>query len=105
VIGEFHYHAFKERILKKNRVVFEKFEKFANSKSCTPAQIALAWIFMKGGDNVIPLVGTTKISHLDENLGSLNVKLTESEVKELEDMMDKIEGLRYDEYSLSLLNK
>ena len=55
----------------------------AARKGCTPSQLALAWILHQG-DDVCPIPGTTKIGNFNENVGSLSVKLTEEDMKELE---------------------
>jgi len=81
-----------------------KLENFANSKGHTTAQIAIAWLLAKGGGRLVVLIGTTQISHLNQNLGALSVKLSEEEVKELENMMSDVAGLRYDDFSLTLVD-
>ncbi|KAF4563680.1 hypothetical protein EYR36_002918 [Pleurotus pulmonarius] len=51
----------------------------------TAGQVALAWILAQG-DHVIPIPGTKKVKYLKENLGALNVKLTEEEVLEVREI-------------------
>ena len=48
-------------------------------KGCTPAQLVLAWILAQGRD-VVTIPGTKRIDRLQENLGALNVQLSEDEV-------------------------
>ncbi|MEM4168610.1 MAG: aldo/keto reductase, partial [Thermoproteota archaeon] len=48
-----------------------------------PTQVALAWLFHKGV--TAPIIGTTKVEHLEEAVGALSVRLTEDEVKYLEE--------------------
>ncbi|KAF5956079.1 hypothetical protein HYC85_008935 [Camellia sinensis] len=52
--------------------------------SCTPVQLALAWILHQR-DDMVPIPGTTKIKNLDENIGAVRVKLTEDDLKEISD--------------------
>jgi diketogulonate reductase-like aldo/keto reductase len=52
---------------------------------CTVAQVALAWLLGKPHVTSI-LLGASKVSQLDDNLGSLNVVLTAAEMKELDDL-------------------
>ena len=47
-------------------------------------QVALAWLFAKGV--VSPIVGVSKLKYLDDAVGAFNVKLTEEDVKYLEEM-------------------
>ena len=48
------------------------------------AQIALAWILAKPGVTA-PIVGTTSLDNLKDLLGALDVKLTEEDIKFLEE--------------------
>lgn len=70
--------------LDKNKVLYGRMEKLAKKHNCTPIQLALAWVLHQG-DDVAPIPGTTKIKNLDNNIGSLRVKLTEDDVKEISD--------------------
>ena len=60
---------------------------------------------MAQGDDIIPIPGTKKIKYLDENLGALNVKLSDSEEKEIRALVEKAEvhGARYPEGMLGFL--
>ncbi|KAK4596362.1 hypothetical protein RGQ29_014408 [Quercus rubra] len=70
--------------LVKNKAIFNRIEGLAREHQCTPAQLSLAWILQQG-DDIVPIPGTTKIKNLDNNIGSLKVKLTEEELKEISD--------------------
>ncbi|KAG9451864.1 hypothetical protein H6P81_004768 [Aristolochia fimbriata] len=70
--------------LEKNKVFYERIQKLAQTYKCTPAQLALAWVLQQGND-VVPIPGTTKVKNLDDNIGSLNVKFTERDLKEISD--------------------
>lgn len=72
--------------LEKNKVIYAKTQKLAEKHGCSPAQLALAWVLSQG-DGVVPIPGTTKIKNLDDNIGSLGVKLTEEDLKEISDMI------------------
>ena len=48
----------------------------------TPAQVALAWLLARS-DVMLPIPGTKSIAHLEENLGAVNVTLTDAQVAEL----------------------
>ncbi|KAL0450778.1 UNVERIFIED_CONTAM: Perakine reductase [Sesamum latifolium] len=74
----------------KNKDFYFRVDSLAKKHGCTPAQLALAWVHHQG-DDVVSIPGTTKIKNLHENLGSLNVKLTSEEVKELSDAVPKDE--------------
>jgi aryl-alcohol dehydrogenase-like predicted oxidoreductase len=52
-------------------------------------QLSLAWL-MAQKPWIVPIPGTTRLHHLEENLGALNVKFTTSELKEFRDSFEKI---------------
>lgn len=66
----------------KNKVLYTRFASLAAKHSCTPPQLALAWLLHQGND-VVPLPGTTKIKNLEANIDSLAVKLTAEDLKEI----------------------
>jgi aryl-alcohol dehydrogenase-like predicted oxidoreductase len=55
----------------------------ARERSVTPSQIALAWILQARGVTA-PIVGSTKLSHLDEAIKAVDIKLTADEIAALE---------------------
>src|SRR5439155_15161768 len=50
----------------------------AASATCTPAQLALAWLLHRA-PNVIPIPGTGSLAHLEENMGAAAVALPPGE--------------------------
>ncbi|WP_298208731.1 aldo/keto reductase [Ferrimicrobium sp.] len=52
-------------------------------KSCTPAQIALAWLFAQGHD-VVAIPGTRSLDRLAENAASSDITLAEEELLEVD---------------------
>ena len=72
--------------------------RLASEARCTPAQLALAWLLQKG-EHIIPIPGTTRVSHLLDDLGAVNVKLGNDLVARLEALInDKtVVGSRYNE--------
>jgi aryl-alcohol dehydrogenase-like predicted oxidoreductase len=58
----------------------------ARKKGCTTAQLALAWVLAKG-DDIVPIPGTKHIRYLDDNIGALEVKLTEADLQRLDDIL------------------
>jgi aryl-alcohol dehydrogenase-like predicted oxidoreductase len=65
-----------------NVELVQRIEAIAKRKSCTPGQLALAWLLAQGPD-VIPIPGTKRKERLVENLGALAVHLSEVEVDEI----------------------
>ncbi|KAL9447673.1 hypothetical protein AB3S75_015195 [Citrus x aurantiifolia] len=68
--------------LGKNKKIYTRVENLAKRHKCTPAQLSLAWLLGQG-DDIVPIPGTTKIKNLDENIGSLMMKLTKEDMKEI----------------------
>jgi aryl-alcohol dehydrogenase-like predicted oxidoreductase len=80
----------------KNLNLLKKIEQLAASKGCSSSQLALAWVLQQG-DAIFPIPGTKRISYLEENLGSLQVKLSDQELLEIDNIAPKnvAAGLRY----------
>lgn len=71
-----YYKEYDEKIVK---TVHE----LAQKKNTTAAKISMAWICQRSGVSA-PIVGATKMKHLEEAVESLQVKLTVDEIKLLE---------------------
>ena len=63
--------------------VVEAVGKVASARNVSPAEVALAWLLAKPGV-VAPIVGSTKIEHLDTAVRSVELSLSEEEMKSLE---------------------
>ena len=59
----------------------------------TPAQVALAWVLAQG-EHVIPIPGTRRLRHLEENAGAAEVSLTAADLADLRDLPE-VTGTRY----------
>ncbi|KAK7337922.1 hypothetical protein VNO77_18514 [Canavalia gladiata] len=87
---------FQAENLVKNKNIYDRIESLAKKHQCTPPQLALAWVLQQGND-VVPIPGTTKIKNLDQNIGALSFKFTESEYREISEAVsiDDIAGSRH----------
>jgi aryl-alcohol dehydrogenase-like predicted oxidoreductase len=90
---------FTPEALKANQAVVDLLGKIATQKGATPAQIALAWLLAQK-PWIVPIPGTTKLSRLEENIGSVAIKLTSDDLREIDSAASKItvEGDRYPEH-------
>ncbi|XP_030477296.2 perakine reductase-like isoform X1 [Syzygium oleosum] len=81
--------------LEKNKVIYRKVVDLAAKHGCTAPQLALAWLLHQG-DDVIPIPGTRKAENLEDNVGSVAIKLSEDEMREISDVMatTKVSGER-----------
>ena len=55
-------------------------------QNATPAQISLAWMLAKK-PYIVPIPGTRKVNRLEENMESADIKLTQDEVKSIDEML------------------
>jgi aryl-alcohol dehydrogenase-like predicted oxidoreductase len=87
-----------------NRALAQKVEAIAKRKGCTPAQLALAWVLAQGPD-VIPIPGTKQNKRLLENIGALDVKLSDAEMAEISNAVPagSAKGTRYPEAQMASL--
>ena len=74
---------FKGENFAQNFEIVDAVTKIANEKGVTTAQLAIAWVLAKGED-IAPIPGTRKISRLEENLASLDIKLTPADIEALD---------------------
>ena len=89
----------------KNLQLVNQIKAFAEQKSCTPSQLALAWV-MAQGDFLFPIPGTKKIKYLEENAAAVAIHLSKDELNELNTIFpkDAANGSRYPEQMMNLLN-
>jgi aryl-alcohol dehydrogenase-like predicted oxidoreductase len=87
---------FKEPHFSQNLRLLASLRDLAQSAGATPAQLALAWLLQKR-PFIVPIVGTTSIAHLEEDLGAANVKLSSALVAKLEALINQqtVSGSRY----------
>ena len=98
-----HVPRFSPEARKANMALVDLIKTVAERKGATPAQVALAWLLAQK-PWIVPIPGTTKLHRLEENLGALNVELTEADLKQINDAASKltIEGARLPEAALKM---
>jgi aryl-alcohol dehydrogenase-like predicted oxidoreductase len=75
---------------KANMALVEVVKSVAARKGATPAQVALAWLLAQK-PWIVPIPGTTKPHRLEENLGAVDLDLTEADLAEINTEAGKIE--------------
>ena len=88
----------------KNLDLVAKVEEIAKAKSCTPAQLALAWLLSRGED-VIPIPGSTRIERVEENAAATGVHLTDGDIQALDALAPAVAGERYAEGGMRAVNR
>ncbi|MCL2248279.1 MAG: aldo/keto reductase [Oscillospiraceae bacterium] len=69
---------------KEDEVIIGRVAELAEKRGITRTQVALAWLLHKA-PVVSPIIGATKISHLEDSVDAIGVSLTEDEMKYLEE--------------------
>lgn len=87
-----------------NVALVDEIEAIASNKSCTPAQVALAWVIGRG-EYIMPLMGTSKLENLVSNLGACDVELSGDEQAALDALADRVLGDRYDKWGMAGINR
>jgi len=89
----------------KNVELVGKVEEIAREKGCTPSQLALAWVLAQRND-IVPIPGTRRRSRLEENLKSLDIHLSDSDLQRIEKTFPRgvAAGQRYSEQMMQLID-
>jgi aryl-alcohol dehydrogenase-like predicted oxidoreductase len=89
----------------KNVDLVGKVEEIARQRNCTPSQLALAWVLAQG-DDIVPIPGTRRRSRLEENIKSLDVHLSATDLRQIENTFPRgvAAGQRYSEQMMQLID-
>lgn len=92
---------FQDANLAANLELARRLRACAEERGTTPARLALAWVLAQG-DFVVPIVGTTRRAHLDDDLGAIELDLDPEAVRTIEDAVPAaaVAGARYSDMSL-----
>ena len=108
-LDEKDYRRFSPRFqgenFQKNLELVDRVTEIAHGKGVNPSQLALAWVLAQD-EHIVPIPGTTRRAHLQENIAALNMVLTKDDLKSIEEVAPKgaAAGLRYPEASLKHVN-
>ncbi len=97
---------FTQEARKANQAVVDLLRKIAERKKATPAQIALAWLLAQK-PWIVPIPGTRKLEHLEENIGAAEIELTSDDLREIDRAFSKItvQGARLSEEHMKLIDR
>ena len=76
---------FSQENFQKNLDLVAKVGQLAAKKGATPSQFALAWV-MSQGDDIVPIPGTKRRRHLDENIAAASLHLSKEDLAELDEI-------------------
>ncbi|MFY0544134.1 aldo/keto reductase [Brevibacillus sp. H7] len=108
-LAEDDYRRFSPRFqgenFQKNLDLVQKIQEIAKEKGCQPSQLALAWLLAQGED-IVPIPGTKRKTYLEENLGALQVELSDSDLARIHEVAPKgiAAGARYPEAGMKAVN-
>jgi aryl-alcohol dehydrogenase-like predicted oxidoreductase len=69
-----------------NLQLVQRVQQMAQQKNVSASQLALAWVLAQG-EEIVPIPGTTKAKHLQDNLGALEVRLSSEELAQLDEIL------------------
>lgn len=81
---------FKPEVLDHNQALLNTIAAIAEQKHATSAQIVFAWELAQK-PFIIPIPGTTNLRRLKENLDGANIELSQKELKEINEALDKLD--------------
>jgi aryl-alcohol dehydrogenase-like predicted oxidoreductase len=97
---------FHEENFSRNLAIVRRLEPIAAAKRCTLAQLALAWILSRHR-SIVPIFGAKHVPYVEENIGALDVRLTDGDLRALDEAAPKgaTAGLRYPASAIGNLNR
>lgn len=100
-----HSPRFQGENFQKNLDLVARIHAMASAKNVTPGQLALAWVLAQGKD-IVPIPGTARRHHLEQNVKALEVRLTAADLAEIDSVMPRgaASGLRYPEAMMRMVN-
>jgi aryl-alcohol dehydrogenase-like predicted oxidoreductase len=90
--------------LEANLRLAAKVEEIANDKGVTPAQLAIAWVLAQG-DDIVPIPGTKRRAYLEQNVGAVEVELTDDDLARIAAELPEAAGARYNEAGMASVNR
>ena len=91
-----NFPRFQEGNFEQNVALVQRVAEVAREIGRTPAQVALAWVLAQGED-IVPIPGSKRRSHLEDNVTAAEIQLTEEQIRNLEQALpkDAAAGKRY----------
>jgi len=89
----------------RNLELVGRIREIAKEKSVKPSQLALAWVLSRG-DDLVPIPGTSRRDHLEENIAALDIVLTHDDLARIDAAAPKgsASGMRYVETGMQNVN-
>lgn len=90
----------------RNLDLLRKIEQLAAKKSCTPSQLALAWVLAQG-DDLSPIPGTKRRKYIEENAAATKISLSADDLAKIDTIAPRGVGVgdRYDDGGMRAVNR
>ena len=97
---------FTPEAIRANQPVLDLLNDMAARKQATPVQIALAWLLAQK-PWIVPIPGTTKLEHLEENLGAAEVELNDTDLRDIRQAFAtiRVQGERLSEQHMASIDR
>jgi len=97
---------FTPEAIRTNKPVLDLLNDMAARKQATPVQIALAWLLAQK-PWIVPIPGTTKLKHLEENLGAAEVELSDTDLRDIRQAFAtiRVQGERLSEQHMASIDR
>src|SRR5579883_847989 len=101
-----NFPRFQGENLAANLALLETLKRLAAARNVTPSQLSLAWLLAKGPD-IVPIIGTRRREHLQENLAAADIHLSPADLADIEREIPRgaVAGERYPIPMMSTLNR
>ena len=89
---------FADGAVTQNQRIVDAVRAVAERHDAAPAQVALAWVLSRDeklGIPVVPIPGTKRVKWLEQNIGALDLELTEADYADLDPLGAQVAGARY----------
>ena len=73
-----------ENQLADSQPVIEVLDELAEKHNTEPGQVALSWVIHNHGDLVVAIPGATRVGHVEESIGAMNLQLSKEDITRLD---------------------
>lgn len=101
-----NFERFQPESIAANKPFVDRIAEFARKKGATTAQLSLAWLLAQK-PFIVPIPGTGKVNHLQENIESTKLVLTADDLKGIDEALSelKVHGGRMNEQQMSVVEQ
>lgn len=98
------FDRFQPQSIAANKPFVDRITELAKGKGATTAQMSLAWLLAKK-PFIVPIPGTGKVKHLEENIAAANLILTAEDLKQIDSALSpfKVHGGRMNEQQMKVV--